>query len=248
MASRLARVGAVATCGIGAWVVTAQQPVVRTTPAAQQPAPVETVSNSQRPIAYVYGNVPISREQLGDFLIARGGYEKVDLLVNKVIIERACAEKNIVITPQMMEAALNDDLKGLTMSKEEFCKYMLPRYGKTLYEWMEDVIKPRMQLGELCKDRVKVSDQDLMMMFEHEYGERRQIQIVMWPESDPLKVVSAAYAQLRVSQDEFDRAARAQANPSSGWCRRSHSTGSETFHRRRQGGRTGSVQVEGRRN
>jgi len=214
MASRLARVGAVAVCGLGAWAVSAQQQVVvKPTPTPQQPAPVETISSAQRPVAYIYGNVPITREQLGEFLIARGGYEKVDLLVNKIIIERACAEKNIVVTPQMIEAALNDDLRGLTVSRDEFCKHVLPRYGKTLYEWMEDVIKPRLQLGELCKDRVTVSDEDLIQQFEHEYGERRQIQVVMYPPTDPEKSVLAGFAKLRTSQDEFDSAARQQANP-----------------------------------
>src|SRR5262245_60859276 len=114
----------------------------------------------------------------------------------------------------MMEAALNDDLKGLTVTKEDFCKHVLPRYGKTLYEWMEDVIKPRLQLGELCKGRVKVTEEDLKIQFEHEYGEQRQIQIIMYPPSDDPKGVLAAYGKLRQSQDEFDRAARQQANPS----------------------------------
>lgn len=213
MASRLVRAGAVAICGIGAWAVTAQPPAGPPT----TPVSTGTLTAAQRPVAYIYGNIPVTREQLGEYLIARGGYEKVDLLVNKMIIEKACAEANppVVVTPQMMEAVFNDDLKGLTISKEDFCKYMLPRYGqKTLYEWMEDVIKPRLQLGELCKGRVKVSDEDLKIQFEHQYGEQRQIQIIMYPASDDPKAILASYGKLRDSQDEFDRAARQQANPS----------------------------------
>ena len=34
-------------------------------------------------VACIYGNVPVTREELGEFLIARGGYEKVELVVNK---------------------------------------------------------------------------------------------------------------------------------------------------------------------
>ncbi|HEY2785179.1 MAG TPA: hypothetical protein VGJ05_09410 [Fimbriiglobus sp.] len=256
MASRLVRAGALAACGLAVGSADAQQVQAKTTPPVAPPAAVETVSAAQRPIAYVYGNVPITREQLGEFLIARGGYEKVELLVNKVLIERACAEKNIVITPQMMEAALNDDLKGLDLKKDDFCKFMLPRYGKTFYEWMEDVIKPRLQLGELCKGRVKVSDDDLRIMFEHEYGEQRKIQIIMWPASDPLKAISESYAKLRLSQEEFDRAARAQANPSLAGAEgnvqpvRMHSTGDDKVVEReawklKEGEISGIIQLGG---
>jgi len=222
MSTRWIRAGAVAVCGVGAWAATAQPPVAKSPPAA------EAVTASQRPVAYVYGTVPITREQLGEFLIARGGHEKVELLVNKIIIERECAAKGIVVTPQMMEAALNDDIKGLgpNIQKEDFVRHLLPRYGKTLYEWMEDVVKPRLQLTELIKrsklvgpdgkerDRVIVTDNDLKVQFEHEYGEKRQVQVIMYPPSDDPKGIMAAYGKIRDSQDEFDRAARQQANPS----------------------------------
>jgi hypothetical protein len=210
MASRWIRAGAVTVCGIGAWAATAQPPAAKSDP------PTEPVTWSQRPVAYVYGTELVTREQLGEFLIARGGYEKVELLVNKIIIERECAAKKVAVTPQMMEVALNDDLKGLgsNIGKDDFCKHLLPRYGKTFYEWMEDVIKPRLQLGELCKHRVKVTDEDLKIQFEHEYGEKRQVQIIMYPPTDDPKGIMAGYGKLRDSQDEFDRAARQQANPS----------------------------------
>jgi hypothetical protein len=222
MASRWIRAGAVTVCAVGAWAATAQPPAVKSDP------PAEPISWSQRPVAYVYGTELVTREQLGEFLIARGGYEKVELLVNKIIIERECAAKKVVVTPQMMEVALNDDLKGLgpNITKEAFCQHLLPRYGKTFYEWMEDVIKPRLQLGELVRrskvvgpdgkerDRVVVTDADLKIQFEHEYGEKRQVQIIMYPPTDDPKGIMAGYGKLRDSQDEFDRAARQQANPS----------------------------------
>src|SRR5262245_64445944 len=75
MASRWIRAGAVAVCGLGAWAAAAQEPPAQ--PVSTQPA----VPAAQRPVAYIYGAEPVTREQLGEFLIARGGYEKVELLV-----------------------------------------------------------------------------------------------------------------------------------------------------------------------
>ncbi len=209
---RLAACG-LAACGLGAiadaW---AQQP-----PAAQPPAKsAATVAaeEANRPVAYILGNVPITRAEFGEFLMARGGADKLELFVNRRIIEQECAKRNVTVTEAEMLAALEDDLKGLSVKKSEFIKLVLPRYGKTLYEWMEDVIRPRLLLAKLCKDNVKVSEEDLRQQFEREYGEKRRVQIIMWPKGDDLKAIEKEYAKIRTSQDEFDRAARAQANPS----------------------------------
>src|SRR5207253_353979 len=57
------------------------------------PALMPGVSDySRRAVAYIYGNIMVSREDLGEYLIARFGAEKLDLFVNKLIIEHACKE------------------------------------------------------------------------------------------------------------------------------------------------------------
>lgn len=208
--------------GGSAWLATAQPPAAAPAPApapapaaapAPAPAPAAAEDYANRPVAYIYGNVPVTRQDLGEFLIARGGADKLDLLVNKKIIEFECAKRGVTVTDKEMEAALLDDLAGLSIKKADFVKAVLPRYGKTLYEWMEDVIKPRLLLSKLCRDRVKVNDDDIKKQFEREYGEKRRVQILMWPKGDDLKVIQSEYGKIRASQEEYDRAARSQANP-----------------------------------
>ncbi|HET6573074.1 MAG TPA: peptidylprolyl isomerase [Fimbriiglobus sp.] len=184
---------------------------------AQQPAPAPAAAPADdlnRPVAYIYGNVAVTRAEFGEFLMARGGTDKLDLFINRKIIEHECARRNVAVTQKEMEAALLDDLAGLSFSKSDFIKQVLPRYGKSLYEWMEDVIRPRLLLAKLCHDRVTVADADLQKQFEREFGEKRRMQIIMWPKGDDLKAIQETYGKIRASQDEFDRAARAQANPS----------------------------------
>ena len=177
-------------------------------PAAASPEP----DYATRPVAYIHGSVPVTRQDLGEFLIARGGAEKVELLVNKIIIEHECKKRGVSVTNKELEAALMDDLSGLSIKREEFVKVVLPRYGKTLYEWMEDVVKPRLLLTKLCQDRVKVEEADLKIQFEREFGEKRKIQIIMWPPNDDKQAILKQYETLRKSQADFDSAARAQGN------------------------------------
>jgi hypothetical protein len=99
------------------------------------------------------------------------------------------------------------------ITKLDFVKHVLPRYNKSLYEWTEDVIKPRILLGKMCRDRVKVTEDDLRKAFENRYGERRQAKVICWNESDK-QAAMKQWAEARQGDVEFDRVAKTQADPS----------------------------------
>lgn len=179
--------------------------------AAQAPA-IQPSQASKSWVGMINGNIPVTREELGEFLIARGGYEKVELLVNKKIIEVEAAKRNIGVTTTEVRAALEDDLRGLGVSMADFTKHVLPRYGKTLYEWTEDVIKPRLLLSKMCRDQVKVTETDLQRLFENKYGEKRQARLICWNKED-LKAAQRGWEEARKGDVEFDSQARTQADP-----------------------------------
>ncbi len=174
--------------------------------------PAQSIAPSQQVVAYIHDNIPVTREELGDFLIARGGYQKLELLVNKKIIELEAARRNITVTPAEVQAILNEDLQRLGIHRDDFVNKILPHYGKTLYEWTEDVIKPRILLSKMCRDRVKVTDEDLQQAFENKYGERRQAKIILW-KSDQMRIAQKQWDEARRGDEEFDRIARTQADP-----------------------------------
>ncbi|MBA4064701.1 MAG: hypothetical protein C0501_13500 [Isosphaera sp.] len=191
--------------GVTADRVTAQ-------PAAAPPAA------DKRVVAYIYGTTPVTREELGDFLIARGGHEKLDLVVNKKIIDLEAARRGLTVTALEVQAALAEDVRGMGIELKDFERHILPRYGKTLFEWTEDVVRPRILLGKMCKDRVKVTEDDLQKAFANRHGERRQAKIICWSSQD-LKVAQKQWAEARAGETQaerdanFDRVARMQADP-----------------------------------
>jgi len=198
--------------GVGVTAALAQPPAAQ--PPAAAPAP--QAEDYGRPVAYVNGNVAITRRDLGEFLMARGGADKIDLLINKMIIENEAKRLAITVTETEMEAAFLSDLEGLGeggVKKGDFVKIVLPKYGKSLFEWMEDVIRPRLLLTKMIAGSIRVTEEEIQVQFEREYGEKRQVQIVMWPAGDDPKTILASYEKLRASQAEFDSAARQQANP-----------------------------------
>lgn len=171
---------------------------------------------SQRVVAYIYGNVPITREDLGEYLIARHGYAKLENMVNLKIIEHACKQKNITVTNEEVEAAMNADLLQLNVDRSTFVKQFLKKYNKTLFEWKEDVIRPRLMLSKLSGLDIKVSEDEMRKAFDAMYGEKVQCRIIIWPKTPGVSAQSEAlraYDSIRKSEAEFDRYARHQGIP-----------------------------------
>lgn len=183
-------------------------------PAAAAPAAGATASDySQRVVAYINGDVRITREDLGEYLIAREGAEKLELLVNKKIIDLCCKEKGVEVTAAEVDAALAEDVKGMGVDVSAFVNQVLKHYHKTLYEWKEDVIRPRLALSKLCRDRVKITDEDVRDAFEAHYGEKVDCRLILFPKGEVRQALTV-HAKVRDSDEEFNRFARQQASPS----------------------------------
>ena len=111
----------------------------RATAQPVQPAP------DRRVVAYIYGTVPVTRAELAEFLIARGGYEKVDLVVNKKIIEVEAAETGTSRSHALeVEAGPGRRPRGHGYHrKADFVKHVLPRSPTSRStSGLEDVVKP----------------------------------------------------------------------------------------------------------
>src|SRR5579883_1868433 len=205
--------------GAGYWIRSsmmpkagAQAPAAATNPAITPPAAAQSPSDySRRVVAYLFDNEPLTREQFGDYLIERHS-DKLELLINKRIIDDACRQYNIEVSGAEIEAELAQQLQGFAVDQKTFVNTLLARYHKNLYEWKEDIIRSRIQLAKLCRSRVHVSDEELHKAFEAAYGEKVECQIILWPKTKEGKEQALSqYAKLRDSAEEFDRMAKNQS-------------------------------------
>ena len=188
------------------------------------PPPVRVPEADPRVLARIYGTLPVTREDLGEFLMARGGYEKLELLVNRKVVEMEAARRGVTVTPQEIDAALTEVVAALPpgndgkpVTVEVFAKSLLPARKTTLFEYTEDAIKPRLLLQKMCRDRVRVTDDDLRKAFESKFGEKRGAKIILWPK-DQFRLAQRQWDECRKGESEgerdanFDRIARGQAD------------------------------------
>ena len=206
--------------------------------------PGDSSEYGKRIVAYIYGSIPITREELGEYLIARFGADKLDLLINKRVIEHACAEKHIQVTAAEIEADLDETTSGIHVSRKEFIDKVLKARHLTMYEWKEDVIRPKLLLTKLARDRIRIEDKEIMDAFEAEYGEKVDCRIIHFPPLHPPIPVDY-WMKIRADESEFDHAARTQPNANLADGRRQMLADRTSLHR--PGGRTGHLQPEARR-
>jgi len=187
------------------------------TPANGPAAPAAPTQNeySERVIAYMYGNIPITRQEFGEYLIARHGAKSIDKFVNSRIIEHACKQANVSVTPEAIEAVIKEDMQLLNIDRSMWVKEVLKkRYNMTLYEWKEDAIKPRLLLMKLCQSQVTVEEDEIKKAFEAFYGEKVKCRMIMWPKGQERQLLTGGvWNKIRNSEAEFDAAARSQAVP-----------------------------------
>jgi RNA polymerase sigma factor (sigma-70 family) len=186
------------------------QPRQGATKAAQKgPAQKVPAPDARPPVAVIFDDIPITREELGEFLIARYGAQKIDALVNRRILEHVCAQKGVEVTEQEIQAALNEELALMKISRTDFENQVLPRYNRSLFEWREDVIRPKLLLGKLCRGKIAVTEDDLRQMFEHLYGKKVACKLIMWRKEEE-NAARKMYDAIARSDEAFDQAARSQ--------------------------------------
>lgn len=167
----------------------------------------------RREVAYIYDNIPITREELGEYLIARFGAERVGFLVNRKIVDLACRSKHIVITDAEVNAQLEQDIKsfGKHMTEELFVNQVLKRFQKTLYEWKEDVIRPKLAMAALVKPGIMATLAEVQDEFEAKYGPRVQCRMIVLQQGN--LHVTQIRERIAKSEEAFMEEARKQFIP-----------------------------------
>lgn len=168
-------------------LLVAANPPAQINGAAEPATPASSNSDYSHRFVASFGDSKegVTQEELGEYLIARFGAERLPLLINKILIEEACRAKGIEVTAAEVEASFAEDLAGMgNVSQADFADKVLKQYKKSLYEWKEDVIRPKLLMSKLVRDRVKVTEEDIQAGFDAYHGEKIDCQVIYWPRGE----------------------------------------------------------------
>ncbi len=168
-----------------------------------------------RIVAY-YHKQPIFREELGEYLIERFGAERLPFLVNRRIVEAECRKRNIVVTDEEVKYRLQQELviyggPSGPLTEDAFVANFLRRFNKTLFEWKEDVIRPKLMMEKLVRGDIKITQADVREGFEARYGPKVECRMIVL-EPNHTKV-DEVWSKVRKSRDAFIEVAEHQYIP-----------------------------------
>lgn len=132
----------------------------------QEPRPPERLPQPDDPVAVIFSDQPLTRAELGEFLIARCTPKQLEHFVNRQILEGTCAQQGVTVSDEEVQAEMTRQFAALGITREQFIDEVLPNYGKTLWEWEQDVVACRLMLAKLTRQQIPVSEADLQEMFE----------------------------------------------------------------------------------
>jgi parvulin-like peptidyl-prolyl isomerase len=151
----------------------------------QKTAKVENIFNdpqkrAQNPgVAATINGRAITMQELADECIERHGKEVLSGLINHRLVEQACTQRKLQITPQDLQkevigSALLAGMKNAdgTADLKAWQAEVIEKQEMSWDIYMHEVVWPAVALKKLAGDKVQVTEEDLQKGFEANYGPR----------------------------------------------------------------------------
>lgn len=147
----------------------------------------------------------ISYEMLARECVERHGREVLDNLINRTIIQQACAERGITVS----EAEVNQEI--ITLSKkfglavEQYYQLLEAERGLTPVQYRRDVVWPMLAMKKLAGGNVQITREMMRNAYVDNYGPRVKARMIVL---DNLRRAQETWEKARSNPEEFERLAR----------------------------------------
>ncbi len=170
------------------------------TPAGQ---PASSVA-AAKPVAFVNG-VEITSDRLGEECLGRHGPTVLEALVNHRIIEQACQQQGVTVTPQDVAGEIEAMAKRFSVPRDKWIEMIQQERGITPKQYSDDIVWPMIALRRLARGTVEPTADELREAFEKQFGPAVKARIIV---SRSRQDAEQVRAQAVAAPDEFGGLAR----------------------------------------
>ena len=165
------------------------------TPAGQ---PASSVA-AAKPVAFVNG-VEITSDRLGEECLGRHGPTVLEALVNHRIIEQACQQQGVTVTPQDVAGEIEAMAKRFSVPRDKWIEMIQQERGITPKQYSDDIVWPMIALRRLARGTVEPTADELREAFEKQFGPAVKARIIV---SRSRQDAEQVRAQAVAAPDEF---------------------------------------------
>jgi len=147
---------------------------------APKSVPAPAVS-SARTVLQVLANVnneEIGRQKVIDACLEDYGQQVLASLVTRFVLNNACAEAGVSVTDEEILAEIDATARKFSIAKDQFLKLLQEERGVSPKVYADEVVRPTIALRKLAGEAVKVTETDIQLEYERNYGEAVKVRMI----------------------------------------------------------------------
>jgi len=151
-------------------------------------------------------NQTINYDEVAKECVERHGSEILDNLVNRMIIQQACDQHGITISQAEIVKEVNETAKKFNLPVESWYTMLQSNRGLTRDQYHRDIIWPMIALKKLAGQKITVTEEDMRVGFERDYGPRVKARLILVEGN--IRQANKIWEDCKANLDDFDRLAR----------------------------------------
>jgi len=191
--------------GIGLQFLRAQPAASQTAEPEAGRAGLNSAGNSSRVLAKV-NNQSITYDVVARECVARHGKEVLDNMINRLLIQQECDKRGVTISKAEVEQEVINTAKKFNLPLETWYKMLESERNLTRDQYHDDIIFPMLALKKLAGQQVEVTEEDMKIGFERDYGPRVKARLILVDGN--IRQANEIWKKCQENPDDFDRIAR----------------------------------------
>jgi len=163
-----------------------------------------TVGAMGKPVGRVNGQ-SISYEALAQECIERHGSEVLKNVINRTLIQQACAEAGVTVADAEVEQEIVQISKKFGLPVDQWEKMLQAERGLTSLQYRRDVIWPMLALKKLAGQEVTITREMMQEAYTDNYGPRVKARMMVLHN---MRHAQEIWEKVRKAPDEFENFAR----------------------------------------
>jgi parvulin-like peptidyl-prolyl isomerase len=176
--------------------------------AADSSPPAAAVAGPATKPAAVVNGADITEQRLADECLARHGAAVLDTLLNKRIIEQACAREEITVTPADIEAEIDAMSRRFNVPREQWIDLIQRERGVTAEQYRNEIVWPMIALRRLAKGSYEPTPEQIQRRFLNEFGPAVKARIIV---QKTREAAEAVRRQALAAPEQFGGLARRES-------------------------------------
>lgn len=143
----------------------------------------------------------IGYEEIARECIARYGTDVLATMIDRLVIETACAEAGIVVEETEVEQEIARVSSSFGHSVEDWYRVLKAERNLTPQQYRRDVVWPALALRKLSAQEVVVTEEMLQEAYADNYGAHVRVRMILL---DDLSTAQKVWGELRDNLDRFE--------------------------------------------